>query len=44
MPTKSKMQQIKHLLGHYEHHGFFDEMLYAHGQTRPHYRQFQELF
>ncbi|HYV26046.1 MAG TPA: circularly permuted type 2 ATP-grasp protein [Candidatus Eisenbacteria bacterium] len=44
MPTKSKMQQIKHLLGHYEHDGFFDEMLDAQGRLRPHYRQFQELF
>jgi uncharacterized circularly permuted ATP-grasp superfamily protein len=38
------MQQIKHLLGHYEHDGFFDEMLDAQGRLRPHYRQFQELF
>ncbi|HEX9544127.1 MAG TPA: circularly permuted type 2 ATP-grasp protein, partial [Pyrinomonadaceae bacterium] len=44
MPTKSKTQPTKHLLGHYEHSGFFDEMLDAQGRVRPHYRQFRELF
>src|SRR6266581_1729237 len=44
MATKSKTQQIKRLLGDYEHDGFFDEMLATRGRTRPHYRQFQELF
>jgi uncharacterized circularly permuted ATP-grasp superfamily protein len=44
MPTKSKTQPTKHLLGHYEHGGFFDEMLDAQGRIRPHYRQFRELF
>jgi len=44
MPTKSKTQPTKHLLGHYEHSGFFDEMLDARGRVRPHYRQFRELF
>ena len=44
MSTKSKTQPIKRLLGHYEHDGFFDEMLDAEGRLRPHYRQFRELF
>ena len=44
MSTKSKTQPIKRLLGQYEHDGFFDEMLDAEGQLRPHYRQFRELF
>ena len=44
MPTKSKTQLIKRLLGEYEYDGFFDEMLDAGGRVRPHYRQFRELF
>lgn len=44
MPIKSKTQLIRHLLGHYAHKGFFDEMLDAGGRIRPHYRQFQEFF
>ena len=44
MSTKSKTQPIKRLLGQYEYDGFFDEMLDAEGQLRPHYRQFRELF
>ena len=44
MSTKLKTQPIKQLLRRYQHEGFFDEMLDAQGQVRPHYRQFRELF
>ena len=44
MSTKSKTQPIKRLLGHYEADSFFDEMLDAQGQVRPHYQRFRELF
>jgi uncharacterized circularly permuted ATP-grasp superfamily protein len=44
MSTKTKLQPVKRLLEHYGPGGFFDEMVDSHGQIRPHYQQFRELF
>ncbi|HXC36361.1 MAG TPA: circularly permuted type 2 ATP-grasp protein [Candidatus Acidoferrales bacterium] len=44
MSTKTKSQLAKRMLEQYGPGGFFDEMVDAHGQVRPHYQQFRELF
>ena len=44
MLTKSKSRPTKRMLDLYEHGGFFDEMLDAEGQVRPHYQGFRQLF
>src|SRR5579863_6218564 len=44
MSTKTKSQLAKRMLEQYGPGGFFDEMVDDHGQIRPHYQQFRELF
>jgi uncharacterized circularly permuted ATP-grasp superfamily protein len=44
MSTKPKSQLIRRLLERYEHDDFFDEMIGARGEVRPHYKRFRELF
>jgi uncharacterized circularly permuted ATP-grasp superfamily protein len=44
MANKSKKIPKSQLLERYEREGFFDEMLDASGEARPHYRRFRDLF
>ncbi|HEX5221763.1 MAG TPA: circularly permuted type 2 ATP-grasp protein [Verrucomicrobiae bacterium] len=44
MLTQTKSKPSNRLLKGYDPENFFDEMIDADGQVRPHYRQFRELF
>ncbi len=44
MATKTKLLPRARMLKGYDPEKFFDEMLDADGDTRPHYRQFRDLF
>jgi uncharacterized circularly permuted ATP-grasp superfamily protein len=44
MATKLKTPLKSRLLAHYDHDGFFDEMIETAGKPRPHYRRFRDLF
>jgi uncharacterized circularly permuted ATP-grasp superfamily protein len=44
MRSKTKSQLTRRLLESYGPGDFFDEMVDGHGQIRPHYQQFRELF
>jgi uncharacterized circularly permuted ATP-grasp superfamily protein len=44
MPNKPKTKLPPQLLNGYEQESFFDEMVDAQGQVRPHYARFRDLF
>jgi len=44
MRSQAKTQPPAQLLAGYTGENYFDEMLDAEGQPRPHYRRFRELF
>ena len=44
MPSPLKNKPAKRLLKSYDPEIFFDEMVTADGEVRPHYARFRELF